>query len=216
MSGIIFLIRNGLRRRDAPAGYGLHKTNYNRFIRWSRLGVFNCIFAELPAKPDQLRINATHLKAHRTAASTLKRGSTPTYRAHQRRAELQAPRRLRWQGPSVDHAAQRRADERLQRRRADDCAFPKAKALHADRGYDADWSRAALEHRGIAQCIPSRANRKGPVLHDTAIYRKRPNAKNMFGKLKDWRRIHTRYDRCARTFICAICIAAIVIFSLTQ
>lgn len=80
VSGIIFVIRNGLRWRDAPAGYGPHKTIYNRFIRWSRLGVFNRIFAELAAKggkPDQLTIDATHLKAHRTAASLLKKGLYP-------------------------------------------------------------------------------------------------------------------------------------------
>lgn len=80
VSGIIFVIRNGLRWRDAPAGYGPHKTIYNRFIRWSRLGVFNRIFAELAAKsgkPDRLMIDATHLKAHRTAASLLKKGLYP-------------------------------------------------------------------------------------------------------------------------------------------
>jgi transposase len=56
------------------------KTIYNRFIRWSRLGVFNRIFAALAAKggkPDQLMIDATHLKAHRTAASLLKKGLFP-------------------------------------------------------------------------------------------------------------------------------------------
>ena len=80
VSGIIFVIRNGLRWRDAPPAYGPHKTIYNRFIRWSRLGVFNRIFAELAAKggkPDQLMIDATHLKAHRTAASLLKKGLYP-------------------------------------------------------------------------------------------------------------------------------------------
>ena len=80
VSGIIFVIRNGLRWRDAPTGYGPHKTIYNRFIRWSRLGVFNRIFAELAAKggkPDRLMIDATHLKAHRTAASLLKKGLYP-------------------------------------------------------------------------------------------------------------------------------------------
>ena len=80
VSGIIFIIRNGLRWRDAPKEYGPHKTIYNRFIRWSRLGVFNRIFAELAAeggKPDQLMIDATHLKAHRTAASLLKKGMIP-------------------------------------------------------------------------------------------------------------------------------------------
>jgi putative transposase len=80
ISGIIFVIRNGLRWRDAPKDYGPHKTIYNRFIRWSRLGVFNKIFAALAAKggkSDQLMIDATHLKAHRTAASLLKKGLFP-------------------------------------------------------------------------------------------------------------------------------------------
>lgn len=155
VSGITFVIRNGLRWRDAPTDYGPHKTIYNRFIRWSRLGVFNRIFAELAAKggkPDQLMIDAS----------------------------------------------------------------PKAKALLADRGYDADWFRHALAERGIAPCILSKTNRKVPILHDTALYRQRHKVENMFGRLKDWRRIPTSYDRCAHTFMSAICIAAIIIFWLPQ
>ena len=80
VSGIIYVIRGGLMWRDAPKAYGPHKTIYNRFIRWSRLGVFNRIFAELVAKagePDTIMIDATHLKAHRTAASLLKGGFFP-------------------------------------------------------------------------------------------------------------------------------------------
>jgi putative transposase len=80
ISGIIFVLKNGLRWRDAPREYGPHKTLYNRFVRWSRLGVFNRIFAGLAGKagqPDRLMIDATHLKAHRTAASLLKKGLFP-------------------------------------------------------------------------------------------------------------------------------------------
>ena len=80
ISGIVFVIRNGLRWRDAPRDYGPHKTIYNRFVRWSRLGVFNRIFSALArkaGKPDRLMIDATHLKAHRTAASLLKKGLFP-------------------------------------------------------------------------------------------------------------------------------------------
>jgi transposase len=95
-------------------------------------------------------------------------------------------------------------------------AFPKAKELLADRGYDADWFRAALEQRSITPCIPSKVNRKVHIPHDAALYRQRHKVENMFGKLKDWRRIHTRYDRCAHTFMSAICIAATVIFWLPQ
>ena len=80
LSGIVFVNRNGLRWCDAPKDYGPHKTIYNRFIRWSRLGVFNKIFVELArkaGKPKRLMIDATHLKAHRTAASLLKKGMFP-------------------------------------------------------------------------------------------------------------------------------------------
>ena len=80
VSGIIFVIKNGLRWRDAPKDYGPHKTIYNRFIRWSRLGVFNRIFSALAGEagdPDQVMIDTTHLKAHRTAASLLKKGLFP-------------------------------------------------------------------------------------------------------------------------------------------
>lgn len=95
-------------------------------------------------------------------------------------------------------------------------AVPRAKALLADQGYDADWFRAALGARGIAACIPSKANRKVSIPHDTVLYRQRHRIENMFGKLKDWRRIHTCYDRCAHTFMSAIYIAATVIFWLNQ
>lgn len=57
-----------------------------------------------------------------------------------------------------------------------------------------------------------KANRTVRIPHDTTLYRQRHLIENMFGKLKDWRRIHTRYDRCAHTFMSAICIAATVIF----
>jgi transposase len=80
VSGIVFVIRNGLRWRDAPPTYGPHKTLYNRFIRWSRLGVFDRIFAGLAGEagqPDRLMIDSTHLKAHRTAASLFKKGLFP-------------------------------------------------------------------------------------------------------------------------------------------
>ena len=72
ISGIIYVIRNGLEWEDAPRDYGPHKTLYNRFVRWSRRGIFERIFAALAGEdgtPERLMIDATHLKAHRTAAS---------------------------------------------------------------------------------------------------------------------------------------------------
>ena len=80
VSGIVYVIKHGLQWKDAPKDYGPHKTLYNRFIRWSRLGVFDGIFSALAGegpKPERIMIDATHLKAHRTAASLLKKGMFP-------------------------------------------------------------------------------------------------------------------------------------------
>ena len=90
LNGIIFIIRNGLRWRDAPLDYGPHKTLYNRWFRWSRMGVFARILQELVSQDvetemimidvEQLvrhrsenRLRA-HLKAHRTASNLRKKG----------------------------------------------------------------------------------------------------------------------------------------------
>ncbi len=77
ISGIIHVIRYGLKWRDAPACYGPHKTLYNRFVRWSRAAGFDRIFQALAAESTATKtimIDSTHLKAHRTAASLLKGG----------------------------------------------------------------------------------------------------------------------------------------------
>ena len=89
--------------------------------------------------------------------------------------------------------------------------LPCAKAMLGDRGYEVDWFRTALTARDITPCIPSKSNRKMPIPHDRTLYRQRHCIENMFGKLQDWRCIHTRYDRCGHTFMPAICIFAAVI-----
>ncbi|GLS17143.1 DDE transposase [Labrys miyagiensis] len=91
-------------------------------------------------------------------------------------------------------------------------ALPPAKALSADHGHDSAPFREAFRNKGIEPCIPSSRNRKVPYPYDRALYRQRHKVENLFAKLKDWRRIATRYDRCAHTFFSAICIAATVIF----
>lgn len=90
--------------------------------------------------------------------------------------------------------------------------LPKAKALLADRGYDADWFRWALADRGIAACIPSKTCRKVHIPHDPVLYRQRHRIENAFGRLKDWRRVATRYDRCPVVFLSACALAALVMF----
>ena len=72
LSGIIFISRNGLRWRDAPEAYGPYKTLYSRWKRWSEKGIFAQMMVGLAAEHGEQKtvmIDATHLKARRTATS---------------------------------------------------------------------------------------------------------------------------------------------------
>lgn len=91
-------------------------------------------------------------------------------------------------------------------------SLPKAEWLLGDRGYDADWFREALKDRGIRLCIPGRRARKAPIKYDKRRYKRRNRIEIMFGRLKDWRRVATRYDRCPEVFLSAVALAATVVF----
>lgn len=91
-------------------------------------------------------------------------------------------------------------------------SLPRAQWLLGDRGYDADWFRDALEAKGITPCIPGRKTRTEPIRYDKRRYKRRNRIEIMFGRLKDWRRVATRYDRCPNVFLSAIALAATVLF----
>ena len=88
--------------------------------------------------------------------------------------------------------------------------LPSANWLLGDRGYDADWFRDALIEKGIKPCIPGRQSRAKPIKYDKRRYKRRNRIEIMFGRLKDWPRVATRYDRCPKVFLYAIALAAIV------
>lgn len=90
--------------------------------------------------------------------------------------------------------------------------MPKAEWLLADRGYGADWCREALKDRGKRVCNPGRKSRKKKIRFDRRRYKRRNRFEIIFGRLKDWRRIPNRYDRCPKVFLSAIALAATVLF----
>ncbi|QLL65650.1 transposase (plasmid) [Sinorhizobium mexicanum] len=71
-----------------------------------------------------------------------------------------------------------------------------------------------MKEKGISPCIPPKRNRRQAIAYDAQLYKQRHRIENMFGGIKDWRRIATRYDRCAHTFFSAILIAATCCFYL--
>ena len=91
-------------------------------------------------------------------------------------------------------------------------SLPDVDWLLGDRGYDADWFRETLRDKGIRPCIPGRKSCGKPIKHDKRRYKRRNRIEIMFGRLKDWRRAATRYDRCPKIFLSAVALAATVMF----
>ena len=90
--------------------------------------------------------------------------------------------------------------------------LPEAKYLIADKGYDADHWRAWLKRRRIKPVIPNRSNRKTPYPFNAKRYKNRNLIERMFRRLKDFRRIATRYDKNRSNFMAALCLAALVCY----
>ena len=90
--------------------------------------------------------------------------------------------------------------------------LPNVEWLLGDRGYDADWFREALRDKGIRACIPGRKSRSKQIRYDKRRYKRRNRIEIMSGRLKDWRRVATQYDRCPKVFLSAIALDATAIY----
>ncbi|WP_170440224.1 IS5 family transposase [Ruegeria arenilitoris] len=218
LSGIIFFNRNGLRWRDAPGAYGRHITLYSRWKRWSEKGIFARMMAGLAVEHGEkgaVMIDATYLKAHRTATSmAAKRGSGRLIgrpkagmntKLHAICDSIGRPLNLFVTAGQVSDYIGFRALL---------SSIPNVDWLPGDRGYVVDWFRDAFTYEGIRACIPSRKQRNTPVKYDKRRNKRRNRIEIMFGKLKDWRRVATRYDRYSKIFLSAIALAATVIYCL--
>ena len=88
--------------------------------------------------------------------------------------------------------------------------MPATSILLGDKGYDTNAVRRTIEQRGTTPNIPPHNNRLGKNCFSPVLYRDRNAIERMFGRLKDFRRIATRYDRSATNFLAAVCLAATV------
>jgi transposase len=153
--------------------------------------------ASKAAVPKTVMIDATYLKAHRTATCLRsKKGGAGDQRG---RLIGRTKGGMNTRLHAVTDAA------------ALPGSLPKAEWLLADRSHDADWFRDALKDKGIKPCIPGRTSRGKPFKHDRRRYKRRNRTKIIFGRPKDPRRGATRYDRCPKVFLSAVALAATVL-----
>jgi transposase len=90
--------------------------------------------------------------------------------------------------------------------------MPPSLILNGDKGYDSNAIRRQVEERGVMPNIPPKVNRRWKSCFSPFLYRDRNAIERMFGRLKDFRRIATRYDRLAINYLAAVCLAATVCY----
>jgi transposase len=213
ISGIVHVLKSGCRWCDCPPEYGPATTIYNRFVRWARRGVWENLFRELK--------RAIHCHADDRLHA---RQGPPLGGRRERGEQKQAVGRSRGGRNTKIHAL---ADAKgrllailLTGGEAHDCPVAERlirrvkppKKMLGDKAYDSAELRAHLDQRGTKPVIPNRCNRKQPFSFSKRLYKLRWRIESAFNRLKDFRRIATRYDRLARNYLASVCLAAALVW----
>ncbi len=213
LNGIFWILRSGAPWRDLPESYGPPTTCYNRFVRWRRAGVWDRIMKALAAAHDTTvqMIDASIVRVHQHGACIAgnreqqmgrSRGGL-TSKVHAVVDTNGLPVRL---GLSSGEAHDNRFCPVLLAE-----LLPKTMVL-AERGYDADWIGALVNVQGAWANIPPKRNRRDPICFSPYLYRSRNLVERFFNKLKQCRRIATRYDKLAANYLAFTKLASIRIW----
>ncbi len=210
LNGIFWVLRSGAPWRDLPENFGPRTTCYNRFVRWRLAGVWDQIMSALAAAHDAAvqMIDTSVIRVHQHGACISgnqaqlmgrSRGGL-TSKIHAVVDTNGLPVRL---GLTSGEAH----DNRL-------CSVllnglnPQSIVL-ADRGYDADWIRAFVNAQGAWANIPPKRNRRESIYYSPELYRARNLVERFFNRIKQCRRIATRYDKLAANYLAFIKLACI-------
>ena len=215
ISGIVHVLKSGCRWCDCPEAYGPPTTIYNRFVRWARRGIWENLFRELAANGRSADTQMIELHS---------RQSAPLRGGRKRGEQKQAVGRSRG-GRNTKIYALADAKGRLiaillTGGEAHDCPVAERlirrvkspERMLGDRAYDSAELREELNERGTKPVIPNRRNRKQPFSFSKRLYKLRWRIESAFNRLKDFRRIATRYDRLARNYLSSVCLVASLVW----
>ncbi|XAE42913.1 IS5 family transposase [Nguyenibacter vanlangensis] len=211
--GMMWMARTGAQWRHLPPCYGKWNSVFRRYRRWVEQGVFEALLETLAELVGRDRsadmIDSTVVRAHHCAAG--KKGAGPAEALGRSRGGFSTKLHARCDArglplafvltPGQAHDQQgfeplfRAIGGRLDR-------------LLADRGYDADQIRADISYTGARPVIPAKRGRRNPASHDRHAYKLRNRIERMFNKLKNWRRVATRYDKTAQSYLGFVSIAS--------
>jgi transposase len=213
LNGIFWVLRSGAPWRDLPETFGPYTTCYNRFVRWGRAGVWDQIMDALAETHDAAvqMIDTSVVRVHQHGACIA--GNSEQHMGRSRgglTTKIHAVVDTNGLPVQLGLTPGEAHDNRLCSALLNELR-PRTMLL-ADRGYDADWIRALAGEQGAWANIPPKQNRKEAICFSPYLYRARNLVERFFNKIKQCRRIATRYDRLAANYLAFIKLASIRIW----
>ena len=213
LSAVHWILRAGAPWRSLPAAFGSWKTVYSRFRRWQQRGCRDAIFTVLTRSADMeaVMIDGSYIHAHKHSAGARRCSGTQaigrsrgglTTKLHVVVDALGYPLTVKLTGGQFSDISQ--AFHVL-------APYRNCSAL-ADRGYDCDALIIQLQNQNCVPVIPPKRNRLVKRLFDRHLYNERHLIENFFNKIKEFRRVATRYDKLDASFLAFIVFASILIW----
>ena len=212
LRGILTVLSQGCKWRAIDGPEASWNSIYQYYRDWARRGFWEELFSVVEPRLKGRRrfLDATHIKVHRCASNP------PGGQDGQALGRTKGGMNTKLHAV-VDEAGQAAAlflspgnDADISHAQTVLAEIP-ADMVVADKGYDSDAFRQWLTARGIKPCIPPRSNRKTPARFSKVSYRKRHLIENFFERIKNFRRVATRYDKLAQTFFGFACLAATMV-----
>lgn len=211
VTAIFYILRTGIPWRDLPAHFGPWSSVYTRFRRWCAAGLFSRMlaFVSSAAEGELRHIDCSHIKLHQDGTNP--RGGQAAQAIGRTKGGINTKLAAIVDGCGRAVALGLAAGQRhdlyaiepllpcLRRRRA-----------VADKGFDADTFRARLRRQRTRVCIPPKRTRRRPATFHRGYYRRRHKVENFFCRIKRHRRISTRYEKLASTFLGFVQLAAVL------
>lgn len=212
VNGIVWILETGAPWRDLPKRFGPWKTVYNRFLQWSKTGIWAKVLNELSKDRDDEynmldgkscacssgrywgKKNGTECVGHSRGGATTKIHALVDSLGNPTHIELS-------EGQVHDIKPAHEIVKQLE-----------STTFIADKGYDSDALVEQLINQGCAVVIPPRKNRKTMREYDKSLYKNRSQVEHFFQKIKRNRRIATRYEKLAVTFLAMVLIASVLVW----
>ena len=229
INGVLWILQTGSPWRDLPEEFGRWKTVYNRFRRWVKEGLWDKLFRKLIRRMDQLGnidrtvwcVDGTVIRAHRSASGMAKQ-SEDNDKVHAMgrsrggySTKLHVMTDARGTLLSITATGGQRHESQEFDNLYEDCQVSvhfyrdRPAAIAGDKGYSSAAIRESIEKRSIEAVIPTRSNEPVNQDFDRDCYRKRNIVERLIGWLKESRRIATRNDKIAESYLAFIKLAAI-------